>query len=305
MGQRGLRLSLLVLSQHDSARTVFCNSVARGETSSLKGHLAAWRRWKTFGRKFMPEPFDATHESLEATYAFLEDQAPRGPTVARSLFQQLLWWRPHVGVPFPLFDSFVASWNCLPEGSVSAQQGPLKVPDVFALCRLATSSQASLAAFCVSCLRFAHLQCSVSFRVEGPFLWATCVQGKSKIQESRPPFQWACPVSFLRFTNVFEQAIRVHRDLISACPSAAFVMPDISVPEQCLQEPCTWTRGKMSQALLQTQHKDTSSGAMVPVGPWGPMTLIGSRLRGSVGHSHHTCLVCRRRQRHRRSQRAR
>ena len=63
MGQRGLWLSPLVLSQHDSARTVFCNSVARGETSSLKGHLAAWRRWKTFGRKFMPEPFDATHES--------------------------------------------------------------------------------------------------------------------------------------------------------------------------------------------------------------------------------------------------
>ena len=173
--------------------------------------------------------------------------------MARSLFQQLLWWRPHVGVPFPLFDPFVASWNCLPEGSVSAQQGPLKVPDVFALCRLAASSQASLAAFCgfalmplVSLLHFAHLQCSVSFRVEGPLLWATCVRGKSKIQESRPPFQWACPVSFLGFTNVFEQAINVHRDLISACPSAAFVIPDISVPEQCLQEPCTWTRGKMS-----------------------------------------------------------
>ena len=128
-------------SQRESAKSVFCNAIARSEVASLREHLAAWRRWRTFARRFMPEPFDATEPSLEATYAFFADQAPRGPTVARGLFQQLLWWRAHVGVPFPLHDPFVASWNCLPEGYLAAQQEPITVADVYALCRLATSSR--------------------------------------------------------------------------------------------------------------------------------------------------------------------
>ena len=50
MGRRGLRWSPLVDSQPASAKTVFCNSLARCEETSLKGHLASWRRWKTFAR---------------------------------------------------------------------------------------------------------------------------------------------------------------------------------------------------------------------------------------------------------------
>ena len=79
----------------------------------------------------MPESSDATDPSVEATYAFQADQAPEGPRV-QGFVSEFLWWKSHEGVPFPLLDPSVASWNCLPDGYVAAQQEPLKLADVLA-----------------------------------------------------------------------------------------------------------------------------------------------------------------------------
>ena len=80
----------------------------------------------------MPEPSDATDPSVEATYAFQADQAPEGPTVSRGLFRNSCGGSPMKGFHFLLVDPLVASWNCLPDGYVAAQQEPLKLADVLA-----------------------------------------------------------------------------------------------------------------------------------------------------------------------------
>ena len=148
LGDKGLRFSPLYHSQPDGVRASFCRGLAKIEEATLKQQLSIWRRWTKFNADFMPPPLQPWLPTLEATYAFLQDQSARGPTVARGLFQGMSWWSRHVGVPFPLQDPFVTSWSQVQDNHVAQQAKPLAIGSLFLLCQLAAGPFTPLAAFC-------------------------------------------------------------------------------------------------------------------------------------------------------------
>ena len=144
------------------------------------------------------------------SFCFLQSNAVRGPAVAQSLFQQMLWWRSHVGVPFPANDPLLAIWNRPAANHRSVQHEPLPVSIVFQLSKIATGACPIAGAFAgfsllplAACLRFAHVQRSVDLQLRGPFLFGLCTRGKSREQRVRKPFEWACPHSFLGCIQFF------------------------------------------------------------------------------------------------------
>ena len=172
LGRQGLCYSPLLDSQPGACRAALFRKLAPYEPGSLRGHLNAFRRWPKFAEAFVPDGSSLLASTVDAVYAFLEDQSPREPTVARGLFQSMAWLRRQVGVPFPLDDTFVASLARVADAHEAQQSRPLPIPCLFALARMASSSDPNLAAFAgfallplVACLRQAHLQRSSELNV--------------------------------------------------------------------------------------------------------------------------------------------
>ena len=94
LGDKGLRYSALYASQPRSVHDAFLRGLARFEESSIRQHRAVWRRWCKFADSFMPLSEIHWQPALECTNAFLQDQCAHGPSVAKSLFQDLAsYWR--------------------------------------------------------------------------------------------------------------------------------------------------------------------------------------------------------------------
>ena len=242
LGDKGFRFSPLFHSQPDGVRDSFCRGLAKIEEGTLKQQLSIWRRWTKFDAGFMPPPLQPWLPTLEATYAFLQDQSVRGPTVARGLFQGMSWWSRHIGVPFPLQDPFVTAWSQIQGNHVAQQSKPLAIGSLFLLCQLAVGPFTPLAAFCffalmplVCCLRLAHLQRSPGVHQDGNYLIGLCTGGKARKNGGRPPFQWSGPINVLGYSNVFQHALRVHSNMMQQFPKMDFVVPDIDASLLVLQ----------------------------------------------------------------------
>ena len=257
LGARGLQYSPLTHTRPELARAAFEAKINVFEVSSLKGHFSAWKRWVRFVTQSQPVGAEPTVPSLDATFSFLQANAARGPTVAQSLFQQMLWWRAHVGVPFPTHDPLLAVWNRPSDSRQSTQREPLPICVVTRLAEAATGPCPIASAFAgfalmplVACLRFAHLQRSTQLRRQGPFLFGICTKGKSREQRVRKPFEWACPQDFLGQSDVFRSALLVLNDLrgrLQAEP--AFVIPDLLLgPSSSVGPDATWSIRPMSIA---------------------------------------------------------
>ena len=253
LGEKGLRFSPLFHSQPDGVRDSFCRGLAKIEEATLKQQLSIWRRWTKFNAGFMPPPLQPWLPTLEATYAFLQDQSVRGPTVARGLFQGMSWWSRHIGVPFPLQDPVVTAWSQIQDNHVAQQAKPLAIGSLFLLCQLAVGPFTPLAAFCsfalmplVCCLRLAHLQRSPGVHLDGNYLIGLCTRGKARKNGGRPPFQWSGPITVLGYSNVFQHALRVHSNLVQQFPKMDFVVPDIDASPTGISDAATWLPRKLS-----------------------------------------------------------
>jgi hypothetical protein len=255
LGRSGLQYSPLLDSQPEHARFALFNKLTAFERTSLKSRLSAWRRWVRFVEACQPAGMDPTSPTLEATFEFLQVNATRGPTVAQGLFQQLLWWRSHVGVPFILNDPLMMVWNRPAENHRSVQHDPLPIPVVLNLVKVAVGPCPIAAAFAgfallplVACLRFAHVQRSTGLKLQGPFLLGFCTRGKSRDRSIRKPFDWACPHSFLGSPDVFRQALLVINDLrgrLDCEPS--FIIPDLVLgPSASIGHDAAWQTHPMS-----------------------------------------------------------
>ena len=248
LGARGLLFSPLLINQPEQAKDALQMRLGAFEASSLQGHVSAWRRWRRFVASHEAADKSPLFPSIEAVFAFLQTQASRGPTVSHHLFQQLLWWRTHVGVPFPLHDPLLQVWNRPAEGHQAAPKEPLALCAVKVLASLAACGPPTEAAFAgfvlmplAACLRFAHLQRSCQLRVDGPFLLGLCKKGKSRRQHTWPPFEWGCPAGFFGFESVFLHALRVVNDVAARCDKTSFVVPDLLLgPSMQIQSDATW-----------------------------------------------------------------
>ena len=256
LGRSGLQYSPLLDSQPEHARFALFNKLSAFERTSLKSRLSACRRWVRFVEACQPAGMDPTSPTLEATFEFLQVNATRGPTVAQGLFQQLLWWRSHVGVPFIILnDPLMMVWNRPAENHRSVQHDPLPIPVVVNLVKVAVGPCPIAAAFAgfallplVACLRFAHVQRSTGLKLQGPFLLGFCTRGKSRDRSIRKPFDWACPHSFLGSPDVFRQALLVINDLrgrLDCEPS--FIIPDLVLgPSASIGHDAAWQTHPMS-----------------------------------------------------------
>ena len=253
LGDKGLRFSPLYNSQPEGVHASFCRGLSKVEEATLKQQLSIWRRWTKFNADFMPPLLQPWLPTLEATYAFLQDQSARGPTVARGLFQGMSWWSRHVGVPFPLQDPFVTSWSQVMDNHVAQQAKLLAIGSLLLLCQLAAGPFTPLAALCsfalmplICCLRFAHLQRSPGVRQDGSYLIGLCTRGKARKNGGRPPFQWSGPASALGYAHVFQHSPRVHGDMLKQFPQMDFVVPDIDASPSGISDAATWLPRKLS-----------------------------------------------------------
>ena len=267
LGDKGLRFSPLYHSHPEGVPESFCRGLAKVEEATLKQQLSIWRRWIKFNAGFMPPPLQPWLPTLEATYAFLKDQSVRGPTVARGLFQGMSWWSRQVGVPFPLEDPFVLSWNQMQDNHVAQQAKPLAIGSLFLLCQLAVGPFSPLATFCsfalmplICCLRFAHLQRSPGVHQDGNYLIGLCTRGKARKNGGRPPFQWSGPISALGYAHVFQHALRVHNSMRKQFPKIDFVVPDIDASPAGLSEPPLGCRASCLCLSLSSSCKLCSTG---------------------------------------------
>lgn len=148
----------------------------------------------------------------------------------------LAWWKTAVGLPLPCDDGLVAHWAVPAAGHVPQPKEPIPLRCLFAIARFAQSARGSVELFSkwvllvlCACLRFAHVQRSCNLHQVGPFLRATCRQGKRRVQHTRPPFDWALPTQLLRL-DIGECLLLAHGELTNALGKPpGFLVEDVDV----------------------------------------------------------------------------
>ena len=70
LGKNGLQYSPLLDSQPEKARSALLSKLASFESTSLKGHLSAWRRWARFVHAAQPADAEPIAPTLEGVFVF-------------------------------------------------------------------------------------------------------------------------------------------------------------------------------------------------------------------------------------------
>jgi hypothetical protein len=165
----------------------------------------------------------------------------------------MLWWRRHVGIPWPTKDPLLCTWNRVLEPHAPKERTPLSFKAYSFLVDLTSKPPAAVASFAafallplVACLRFAHVQRSVGLAVDGEYVVGLCVKGKSRRKGGRPPFRWAAPAHFAGRNNVFDPMLRVVQQLQSQHGTLPFVIPDLALgPSGVVDGDAKWCQRPM------------------------------------------------------------
>ena len=199
-GSANLQFGNDLLLQQDEAKPLFDRKFQALTDDSLVGHRAAMRRWVDWHGRHAPVDQPFWRPSAVTLSSYFQEISKNGPTAASGAFAALGWWRRHVGVPFPLQDALVSHWASPNQGHIAQPREPLPLRIMLALCKAGSTACGAVRSFIchallalVGCLRFRHLQRSHNLRLCYSFLRATCRKGKRRIQQTRPPFDWACP----------------------------------------------------------------------------------------------------------------
>ena len=271
LGRRGEQWSPLLESQNESAREAFCRRLQLFEQKTISARISTLRRFAQFLAEKFPSA-QVLSPPLEALYAFLKQVDAGGPTASQAVFHKLQWWKQQVGIPFQLEDALVAVWNRCGEAHQVQQRVPLSFPAFRKLCELAQGAFTNLAVFAsfallplMACLRFAHMQRSADFKLDGRMFRATCLRGKSRKQGARPAFEWAVLLDAGNFLDVLRPAVNVMMDLQTRAPSSGFCMPDIFLGVSGrLDSNCRWGSSAMPMAKFTLLLKSVLSAAAIP-----------------------------------------
>ena len=86
------------------------------------------------------------------------------------------------------------------QGHVAQPREPIPLRSLLSLCKAGSTAAGAIKSFVchallvlVACLRYHHLQRSCGLQVCFSFLRATCRKGQRRVQQTQPPFDWACP----------------------------------------------------------------------------------------------------------------
>ena len=256
LGTHGELWSPLLEEHQAIAREGLASRLQIFERRTLQAQLSALRRWANYVLQFGKGPAEVLLPPVALLFSFLKQASDGGPTAAQGLFQKLLWWRRHVGIPFPLGDPMVATWNRVAEGHSIQPRVPLSFRAFQALCKLALGGSMNVATFAslaliplVACLRFAHAQRSADWTLSHDFARAVCLKGKSRKHGTRPSFEWAAPMHVGKWKHVLGLASRVIIDLRSQVPDLSFCIPDVACgPSGCLDERAHWRAAPMPMA---------------------------------------------------------
>ncbi|CAJ1360422.1 unnamed protein product, partial [Effrenium voratum] len=256
LGTHGELWSPLLEEHQAIAREGLASRLQIFERRTLQAQLSALRRWANYVLQFGKGPAEVLLPPVALLFSFLKQASDGGPTAAQGLFQKLLWWRRHVGIPFPLGDPMVATWNRVAEGHSIQPRVPLSFRAFQALCKLALGGSTNVATFAslaliplVACLRFAHAQRSADWTLSHDFARAVCLKGKSRKHGTRPSFEWAAPMYVGKWKHVLGLASRVIIDLRSQVPDLSFCIPDVACgPSGCLDERAHWRAAPMPMA---------------------------------------------------------
>ena len=111
----------------------------------------------------------------------------------------------------------------------------------------------------MSCLRFAHMQRSKCFQLEGSFFRATCARGKSRKHGIRPGFDWAVPLDAGVYHGILCPAVQVMMELHAKSPDVSFCLPDLQMgPSGRLDSSCKWK----SNAMRKAKSLDFTEGSV-------------------------------------------
>ena len=164
----------------DCRRRWVFNRLIRYEAHQLKPPLRAFQRWKSWAQARAPE-CSLVQPDPVTLFTFLEYVAEGGPTAARSLWNQLMFLKTKVGLNFPLEDmkEFVTGIGLLLLLRRAAGAGRVAVQMV--LLPL------------LACLRWRHVQRSFFTHKDQALWYGTCLQGKRRVQNTYPPYDWCVP----------------------------------------------------------------------------------------------------------------
>ena len=205
------------------------------DTETLAKRVGALKRWAAYAAAHLPVEVSVLQPSAEALIQFFGKVSRGGPKAAADVFKLLSWWKLSVGVPFPLDDPSVCAWAQPKPGQSVHQQIPLPLMVFCRLLQLASSAAGTIRKFTLwallplfACLRFKHLSMSINLRREGSFLRATCPQGKRRVQHTRPPFDWACPLGIHQDKPVLEELLLLNEEFKRELgKEPTFIIPDI------------------------------------------------------------------------------
>ena len=226
----------LVLQQEE-AKPSFFRKFQTTTTDRLSSLCSSMKRWVAWHSRFAPgdQPFwKPSPVTLSQFFSFV---SRGGPTAASGVFQALKWWAEQVGLPLPLRHAIVSHWAVPEQGHTASPRLPLPLRIMLDLCSTANKTTGSVRSFVAAallvlcaCLRFRHLQRSQDLRLDSGFLRGKCSMGKRRVQQTRPPFEWAAP-SILSFG--FDMALQVLLDYEELCRAygsqPGFVLQDFEV----------------------------------------------------------------------------
>ena len=228
-------MQLLILRGSAEVRASYFARFQSLDAESLATRVGALKRRAAFSAAHLPGDASGLQPSAEALSQFFVKAARGGPKAAADVFKLFSWWKCSVGVPFPLDDPSVCVWAQPKPGHSVHQQTPLPLMIFCRLLQLASSASGSIRKFTLwallplfACLRFKHLNMSTDLRREGSFLRATCPQGKRRVQHTRPPFDWACPLGIHEDKPILEELLLLNQEFKRELGTEpAFIIPDI------------------------------------------------------------------------------
>ncbi|CAE7557391.1 unnamed protein product [Symbiodinium sp. CCMP2456] len=223
--------------RQDEAKPLFFRKFQAVSDERLVALRSALRRWYKWHSQHAPRDQPFWQPSALTLSSYFQAVSRGGPTAASAAFAALKFWRDKVGLPFCLDDALVSHWAAPAQGHKAVGRDPIPLCIFLCLCKAATAATGSVRTFMchalltlVACLRFRHLQCSFRLHIDSGFLRGTCKKGKRRVQQTRPPFDWACPSQLPFGLDLAQQILLDYGELQTAMgDSADFVVTDYNL----------------------------------------------------------------------------
>ena len=251
-----------------AAMGLVMEATRRLSTDRLASLHRAVRRWLQFASEKQVSVMNPAPLYLAA---FFQHVARGGPTAASGVYQALRWLVLNLGVSLPIDHVLVRPFRLHAPGHSSKQADELQPWEFLNLLQIAHDLRGAprlVAALVIlsaaSCIRFAHLQRSVFVRAEPTFLEFQCLQGKSRRQGTRPPYNWSCPRIRWGQLDVQEDLQEFFTKFLP--PGRKFLIPALVLRSEDLWQVQEYTALRLDRRMGRGRFLDLFRGLLVRAG---------------------------------------